>query len=215
MRTCLIIFILLCLTFSKAGAQVKQDTIKSVPGNKLREVVIHPYFSIQPLIRATGTISIVDTAILDKQQGTSLLPALNAVPGLRMEERSPGSYRLSIRGSLLRSPFGIRNVKIYLDEFPLTDAGGNSYLNALDVAGIAKIQVLKGPQSSIYGANSGGVILIQPGTSTEPVLQLQGGSFGLFKENAAVGQQWKKYLLNITQAYQRSDGYRDHSAPKI
>ena len=36
-----------------------------------------------------------------------------AIPGVRMEERTPGSYRLSIRGSLLRSPFGIRNVKVY------------------------------------------------------------------------------------------------------
>ena len=42
-----------------------------------------------------------------------------------MEERSPGSYRLSIRGSLLRSPFGVRNVKLYLDDFIFTDAGGN------------------------------------------------------------------------------------------
>jgi iron complex outermembrane receptor protein len=61
--------------------------------------------------------------------GTSLLPAVNLVPGVRMEERSPGSYRFSIRGSLLRSPFGVRNIKIYLNNVPLTDAGGNTYLN--------------------------------------------------------------------------------------
>jgi iron complex outermembrane receptor protein len=136
--------------------------------------------------------------------------------GVRMEERSPGSYRLSIRGSLLRSPFGIRNVKIYIDEFPLTDAGGNSYLNALDVAGIQNMQILKGPQSGVFGANSGGVVLIQPQglvlDSTALNLNVQGGSFGLFRENVNLGKSWGKYQLSITQGYQRSDGYREHSA---
>lgn len=35
---------------------------------------------------------------------------MNAIPGIRMEQRSPGSFRLNIRGSSLRLPFGIRNV---------------------------------------------------------------------------------------------------------
>ncbi|MEJ0103149.1 MAG: hypothetical protein WDO19_11585 [Bacteroidota bacterium] len=39
---------------------------------------------------------------------------MNNTPGVRMEERSPGSYRLNLRGSTLRSPFGVRNVKVYL-----------------------------------------------------------------------------------------------------
>ncbi len=77
-----------------------------------------------------------------------------------MEERSPGSYRLTIRGSLLRSPFGIRNVKVYIDELPLTDAGGNTYLNLIDPQAIERVEVLKGPDGSLFGANSGGVVLI-------------------------------------------------------
>jgi len=192
-------------------AQIKQDTTK-----RLNEVVIHPYFSSQPLIRSTGSIGLVDQSALSIQPSSSLVSAINTVSGVRMEERSPGSYRLSIRGSLLRSPFGVRNVKIYFDDFPLTDAGGNSYLNALDVAAASSLQILKGPHGSIFGANSGGVILIQPNTgaadSTLASVKFEGGSFGAFHENAALNQQFKKYSFNLTQAYQRSDGYRDHSA---
>jgi iron complex outermembrane receptor protein len=199
---------LLCLS---ALAQTKPDSTK-----KLNEVVIRPYFSAQPLIRTTGSIGLVNQEVLNKQPATSLVSAVNTISGVRMEERSPGSYRLSIRGSLLRSPFGIRNVKIYIDDFPLTDAGGNSYLNALDVSGIAALQVLKGPHSSIFGANSGGVILIQPqgaiADSTALALKLEGGSYGTFRENLTLNQQFKKYSFNLTQAYQQSDGYRDHSA---
>ena len=138
-------------------AQIHPDSTQ-----KLKEVIIRPYFSAQPLLRSTGAFGLIDSLTLQQQPGNSLVPAMNTIAGVRMEERSPGSYRLSIRGSLLRSPFGIRNVKIYLDEFPLTDAGGGSYLNALDVNSIQSVQVLKGPQSSIFGANSGGVVLINP-----------------------------------------------------
>jgi len=203
-------FILAAASISGYG-QVKQDTTK-----KLNEVIIRPYFSSQPLIRSTGAVGSLNLNSVSLQSPASLVPAMNTIPGVRMEERSPGSYRLSLRGSLLRSPFGIRNVKIYFDDFPLTDAGGNTYLNALDIAAAGNIDILKGPQSSIYGANSGGVVLIHPqvpGTdSTKIDLNLSGGSFGLFRENIALAKQWKKYQLSIVQSYQRSDGYRDNSA---
>lgn len=191
-------------------SQIKQDTTR-----KLEEVVIRQYLSTQPLLRTTGAVAVLNKPVLERQPNSSLLAALNTISGVRMEERSPGSYRLSIRGSLLRSPFGIRNIKIYMDEFPLTDAGGSSYLNALDLSGIGNIQILKGPQSSLYGANSGGVILIAPNTaetdSTQLALNLTGGSFGLFRAYMNLNKRWKKYNFSLSQSYQRSDGYRNHS----
>ncbi|MEJ7560169.1 MAG: TonB-dependent receptor [Pedobacter sp.] len=190
-------------------AQNKADTTK-----RLKEVVIKPYFSEQPLMRATGSIGLIDQTVLDRQLSSSLVASVNTVAGVRMEERSPGSYRLSIRGSLLRSPFGVRNVKIYFDDFPLTDAGGNTYLNSLDIAAAGQLQILKGPHGSIYGANSGGVILVNPQyptDTTQASLRLEGGAFGSFHENANIAQQFNKYSISLTQAYQRSDGYREHS----
>jgi iron complex outermembrane receptor protein len=191
-------------------AQTKQDTTR-----KLSEVVIRPYFSTQPLLRATGSIGLIDQTDIDKQPSGSFVSVMNTISGVRMEERSPGSYRLSIRGSLLRSPFGVRNVKMYFDDFPLTDAGGNTYFNALDVSAAQGVQVLKGPHGNIFGANSGGVILIQAKGSTSDStalgLKLEGGSYGTFGEKLTLNRQLNKYSLNITQAYQRSDGYRDHS----
>jgi len=204
---------LLALSSTVFG-QSAPDTSKT-----LKEVIIKPYFSAQPLMRATGAAAALDLRAIELQPNQSLVSAMNTVPGVRMEERSPGSYRLSLRGSLLRSPFGIRNVKIYFDDLPLTDAGGNSYLNALDLSAAGNITILKGPQSSIYGANSGGVVLISPQQLTAPDssrlgFSLTGGSYGLFRENLSLGKKWKNYQLNLTQSYQRSDGYRDHSGMK-
>src|SRR5688572_8161582 len=141
------------------------------------------------MMRLTTSESNIGRAQLDLQPSYSLLPAINTVPGVRMEERSPGSYRLSIRGSLLRSPFGVRNVKIYLGNFPFTDAGGNTYLNSLDIGNTGGIRLLKGPEGSIFGANTGGVLLIDPMMKTTDSMRIaasvSGGSYGLFHENVS------------------------------
>ncbi|SKB88775.1 iron complex outermembrane recepter protein [Parapedobacter luteus] len=186
----------------------------------LEEVTVRAYFVEQPLLRLTASAGVVSRSTLEQQSGHTLLPAFNMVPGVRMEERSPGSYRLSLRGSLLRSPFGVRNVKVYLDEIPLTDAGGNTYLNLLDADGVDRIAVLKGPDGSLFGANSGGVVLIRPvGMSNEAgdraSLRINGGSFGLFQEQLTTElRPSSTYRFGFSQAYQRADGYRQNSSMK-
>jgi iron complex outermembrane receptor protein len=203
--------LLLSLIVSDGFAQGKVDSVQ-----KVKEIVIRAYLSEQPILKVPSSVSLISNKQLRDQPGITMLPALNAVPGIRMEERSPGSYRLSIRGSSLRSPFGVRNLKMYLDELPLTDAGGNTYLNLIDVNSINNIEVLKGPDGSLFGANSGGVVLINPidknADSTWASAGISSGSYGLFHEKLAVQKKFKNQYLNINHSYQRSDGYREHSA---
>jgi iron complex outermembrane receptor protein len=133
-----------------------------------------------------------------------------------MEERSPGSYRLSIRGSLLRSPFGIRNIKVYMDEFSLTDGGGNTYLNLIDPGNLKSIEIIRGPDGSLFGANTGGVVLLNTIAKKNEGGRVSGGvssgSYGLFREKLNWEYRIKKYQLSLYQSYQRSDGYRGNSA---
>ncbi|SFA47043.1 iron complex outermembrane recepter protein [Pedobacter suwonensis] len=202
--------LLFTLFFSTALAQhIKPDSIK-----KLEEVTVKGYYNHQPLLRSVSAVNLIDSSLIKNQPNSSLVSMLNTVPGVRMEERSPGSYRLSLRGSLLRSPFGIRNVKIYIDDFPLTDAGGNTYLNALDASAIGTMEIYKGPEANIFGANTGGAILINPFTinNNEINVSATGGSYGLFHQNASIRQQYKKYSFSVNEGYQRSDGYRENSA---
>ncbi|WP_107038627.1 TonB-dependent receptor [Brumimicrobium mesophilum] len=206
--------ILSIFSFSILYSQI--DTSKVV-SSEFEAVEIIAYFSKQPLLGLTSSANTISSELIEKQQSTTLLPAINTVPGIRMEERSPGSYRLAMRGSLIRSPFGIRNTKIYMDEFPLTDAGGNTYLNLIDPASISSIHVLKGPDGSLYGANSGGVIRIQPKgfnvNENKGSLLLNAGSFGLFQEQLSVQRKVNdKYSFSVDQSFMRSDGYRENSA---
>lgn len=210
-RKGLILTALFSFVFSFSFAQSKVDSVQ-----KVDEIIIRAYLSEQAILQVPSSVSLISAKQLRNQPGISMLPALNSVPGIRMEERSPGSYRLSIRGSSLRSPFGVRNVKIYLDEFPLTDAGGNTYLNLIDVNSLHNMEVLKGPDGSLFGANSGGVVLLNPvdkGADSSWVnAGITSGSYGLLQEQVAFQKKFKNQYLNFNQSYQRSDGYREHSA---
>jgi iron complex outermembrane receptor protein len=182
----------------------------------LKEVMVSAYLQERPMLRLPSSTGVIDSAQLVKQHGQSLVPVLNTIAGVRMEERSPGSYRLSIRGGLIRSPFGVRNTKVYIDEFPFTNAGGETYLNLIDLHCIHSIEVLKGPDGSLFGANSAGVVKIAPMSLHSDSSQIYGGagagSYGLFQQNAGLFQRSGKNTLSLGEAWQRSDGYRLNSA---
>jgi iron complex outermembrane recepter protein len=182
----------------------------------LEEVTISAYPSKPTLLHTAFSVSVIGREQIRDYTNQSLVPVINSIPGVRMEERSPGSYRLSIRGSLLRSPFGIRNVKMYLDEFPLTDASGNTYLNLLNAGSIHSIQIIKGPDGSLFGANTGGVILLDSENKDSALVKLgfKTGSFGLFDEQAAFTKKWMRYSIQVEQSYQQCEGYRENSALK-
>jgi iron complex outermembrane receptor protein len=55
----------------------------------------------------------------------------------------------------------VRNVKFYWNGIPFTDASGNTPLNSLDYGAVQSMEIIKGPGSSLYGAGTGGVVLLQ------------------------------------------------------
>ena len=147
----------------------------------------------------------------------TLLPILNILPGIRMEERSPLSYRLAIRGSSLRSPFGVRNVKVYWENIPLTDANGFTYFNLLDMNSLGGMEVIKGPSGSMYGSGIGGVVLLSSKNNSAGInLSAEGmiGSYGLQNFTLGVGSGSSKANQHLRISTAKADGYRNHSASK-
>lgn len=181
-----------------------------------------PNFTVQALYSNTkwkeipAAIAILTTKQVHYYSEQSMVTALNTVSGVRMEERSPGSYRLSIRGSLLRSPFGVRNVKIYWNDLPLSDAGGNTYLNLIETQNISSAEVLKGPSASIYGAGTGGVLLLKSELNfklkSSVNISVVTGSYGLLKDNVEWNYSNKKFSMQLLQSHQQNSGYRQQSA---
>ena len=179
----------------------------------LSEVVVRAFEKNTSLQNIPVTVTVLTNADLERYAGTSILPAVNTVPGVKMDERSPGSYRLSIRGNLLRSPFGVRNVKVYWNGIPFTDANGNTYLNQLAFENVGKIEIIKGPGGSMYGAGTGGVVLL---SSHDPLvnehdlsLNFLAGSYGLAETGIAYRQNGDNASQALQYVHQQSDGWRD------
>ncbi|KAA9340340.1 TonB-dependent receptor [Adhaeribacter soli] len=182
----------------------------------LPEVVVRGYETNQPLLKTAGSIGLLTLRELQRFNENSLVPALNTLPGVRMEERATASYRISIRGSSLRAPFGVRNVKIYLNDIPLVEANGTLPLNLIDAATIGRVEVLKGPAGSVYGAGTGGTILLETVKPelNESSVSLQGmaGSLGLQKYVVTASAGMEKGGLLVRYDKQILDGYREQSA---
>ncbi len=180
----------------------------------LDEVIIKSYNQNRKLIDVAAPVNYVGQTQLNRFNTTSILPALNINPGVRMEERSPGSYRLNIRGSSLRSPFGVRDVKVYWNDIPLTDPGNNTYLNELGFYNFQSIEIIKGPAGSLYGAGIGGAMLINslPNNWQKSInADYSYGSFATNNINANVRFGNENNQNNFSYSHQTSDGYRQQT----
>lgn len=205
MQKIVILLYTLFFCFPSFSQQEEADSLQT-----LEEVTIRAFEQNRKARLTASTVKIIDRNVADMQNKNSFVHAFNTISGVRMEERSPGSYRLSIRGSSLRSPFGVRNIKVYWNDIPITDPGGNTYFNQFAHNNFSNIEIFKGPAGSMYGAGTGGLILInnfdrwQPGTSVE----YNTGSYNLQTILAAARFGKGDNKNQVTYAHNQSDGYR-------
>lgn len=202
-------FFLCLLMLSPCFAQEEKKDSARV----MDEVIIRSFEQNKSLRSAASTVQILKLKNFEDGSKISFVNVLNSAPGIRIEERSPGSYRINIRGSSLRSPFGVRNVKIYWNDIPVTDPGGNSYFNQFAWNNISSIEIFKGPAGSMYGAGTGGLILMNPIGSWEPGINAEysRGSYNLNNVFVTTRFGLKENKNQFTYAHNSSDGYRAQS----
>jgi iron complex outermembrane receptor protein len=196
--------------------QKGRNTIFLAPSDQmLNTLTVVAYENDVRLGRLSGSYAVNSRLNIDRFNDESLVRSMNTLPGIRFEERSPGSYRISIRGNLLRAPFGVRNVKVYWNNIPYTDLTGSTPINLLDLNNIGRVEVIKGPAGSVYGAGIGGVMNIygkrQGVKPLEADISYTNGSFGLHKVAANLLTATKNSTMAVRYASQRADGYRDHT----
>ncbi len=209
------LFLFPAFFYFSVSAQVS-DTLqqKSDSASFLKNVTVSAYANtIVKLKNVPAAVAVLNKADLQRFDENSL-SSLNTVPGVDLQERSPGSIRLTMRGSALRSPFGVRDVKIYWDDFPFTDASGNSYLNLIDPDFLHSIELIKGPPGSLYGEGTqGAVILHSPVRNDNNKINdfsaaLSGGTYGKFVEETGWNTQHEDFFSSLQQSHYQSNGYR-------
>ncbi|MDT8429168.1 MAG: TonB-dependent receptor [Pseudomonadales bacterium] len=183
----------------------------------LEEIVVIGSRTEQALGNIPMAISIVgqDDIQLGRQE-LSLDESLARIPGLTMQNRYNFTQDLnvSIRGFGARASFGIRGIKVFSDDIPVTLPDGQSGTDDLDLGSAQSIEVIRGPSASLYGTASGGVISLTTQDPTpEPFVETKFtfGEFGQEKYQVKAGGESGRfgYLVNISHL--EMDGFRDFS----
>lgn len=165
-----------------------------------------------------AAVSVVDQrAIQDARPTVSLAEPLNRVPGTFVQDAGNQAQgpRIQIRGFGTRAAFGIREIRVILDGLPETLPDGQTELSDIDLESIERIEVLRGPASSLYGNASGGVIQLfteDPPDTPRVATRLLAGSYGLLKTSLKGGASSGDVGAFVQGSYFSVAGFRDHAA---
>ena len=183
----------------------------------LDEIIVTATRIEQSASRVPAAVSIIDGEDVQRaRQQLALDESLAGVPGLFLQDRYnfAQDLRISIRGFGARSSFGIRGVKILVDGIPESLPDGQGQSDGIDLGSVGRIEVLRGPSSSLYGNASGGVIAIDTERGPDdPFIEtrLTAGEYDLTRVQLKAGGQTGRvnYLVNVSDM--DFDGYRDNS----
>ena len=204
------------LLFTGSIAWAQQPAQDSIPErNSLPEVLLRSTPVIDELQRVPAAVNVISTENLQRGDQVSLSNEINKAPGVFMQQGAINTSRITIRGLGARSTYSTNRVKAYFEGIPLTTGEGETTLEDIDLNLIDRIEIIKGPASSSYGAGLGGVInisAIQPEYNTQKLsVEGMGGSFGLLKKSVLANLGGNKIAGLLTYNQLSTDGYRKNS----
>jgi outer membrane receptor protein involved in Fe transport len=121
-----------------------------------QEIVVTAQKRPQVLLDVPQSITVVTGKTLEEQHANSFADYLKLVPGLQVDQDTPGEGRLILRG--INAGGVASTVGVYVDETPFGSSSG--LVNGAVLAGdfdtfdVNRIEVLRGPQGTLYGASS-------------------------------------------------------------
>lgn len=195
------------------------QTAQPAPEPSLRPVVVTAVPGLAAAAFDTpASVDVVPGEVLrNGQLGINLSESLVRVPGVVALNRQnyAQDLQVSIRGFGARATFGVRGLRLYADGIPATAPDGQGQISHFDLASADRIEVLRGPFSSLYGNSSGGVISIftadgQPGVQAEAATAF--GSHGVRRHNARIAGEQGPWNYHLSAVRFATDGFRQHSA---
>jgi iron complex outermembrane recepter protein len=185
----------------------------------LRPVVITGSAEDQQRWNAPASIDVVDGEELRAGQlQVNLSEGLGSVPGLSIRNRQnyAQDLQISIRGFGARSTFGVRGVRLYVDGIPASAPDGQGQAANFPIGAAARVEVLRGPYSALYGSSAGGVISLYTSDGGKPEWRagLAAGSDGVWRASTqASGKVGEWHYLADASAF-GTDGLRPQSAAR-
>lgn len=168
------------------------------------------------MLEEPQAISMLSRRDLKRSSGIYLEETINLEPGIRMEKRTnSGGQRITIRGYGNDTNFNGTGYKAYINGVPITDASGATILDDVDFSTLGKVEVIKGPESSLYGAGIAGVVnmyTMKPNPHQTTLNQdFTAGSYGLLRSDSRLETATDKSSILLNYGLQNYDSDRIHS----
>ncbi|KAF1693619.1 TonB-dependent receptor, partial [Pseudoxanthomonas koreensis] len=196
-----------------AAPALHAETVSLSPVSVTARVQSVPAFDLP------ASIDVIDVGAASTRPQASLSESLGGVPGVLARDRQNFAQdtQLSIRGFGARATFGVRGVRLYADGIPATMPDGQGQLSHFALAAGDRLEVMRGPFSSLYGNSSGGVVQLwsADGTATPQLdLRATGASYGTATASARLLGSAGATGYHLAAALFDTDGYREHGAAR-
>jgi iron complex outermembrane receptor protein len=159
------------------------------------------------------TITTINEGLINNTPAFQIGDILRDAPGVTIKQgNGPRDEGISIRGSNAQNGFGIRNIQVYEDGFPVTQPDGLSRTDITDPHAYGSIDVFRGPSSAMFGnyATGGAINFnMRPGSEIGGVeIGSDAGSFNYFNEYTLFGNKIGDFEYTGIISHVRSDGFQ-------
>ena len=170
---------------------------------QMKEVVVTATRDEVPIEQVGSSITVITAKEIEQKQARTVADVLRSVPGLDVSRSGAfGTTSIFMRGAKSE------HTLVLIDGIEMNDpsaAGGGYEFANLVVDSIERIEVLRGPQSTLYGSSAmGGVINIitkKGQGNLKGYISAEGGSFHTAKETAGISgsSSLLRYALNASR----------------
>lgn len=180
---------------------------------EIGEVTVTAFRTPYNLQNIPAPVNLITPDRLESGSAITPVEALNRVPGIMMQHGTLNTNRLTIRGIGSRTPYGTNKIKAYFGEIPLTSGDGETTLEDLENYSIKRVEIIKGPSSSLFGAGLGGAILFHPMSVKKDFARYTttAASFGTYKNTLSAGISGTKSDFFVLGSLLGSDGFRENN----
>ena len=169
-----------------------------------------------------ASVDAVHAPALPARSNRSVTEWLDRVPGVSARDRQnfAQDVQLSIRGFGARSAFGVRGLQIVADGIPGTMPDGQGQVSHVPLSALARVEVLRGPFSALYGNASGGVIeffSVVPPAQANAGLRIATGADATVESSLWLAGPWAAHVdggFRVDGERLDTDGYRAHSSAR-
>ena len=194
------------------GAEAQEAVASPSPAPETQELVVSATRLPLPEEETPASVSVITAQDLKQKQIERVADALRQVPGLSVVQTGAPGQLTSVFTRGLKS----EHTQVLLDGIPINQGLAGLFNFAdLTVDDIERIEVVRGPQSTLYGPRGlAGAIQIFTRQGSGPPsgsISAEGGSYGTFRESLQTSGSWQQFDYSLGASRLDTDNARDNN----